>query len=75
MPYNIQTALLGLQQKNGTMCRANKILLSSGNGMITIKDSVMYEFNELLCKMYSTGDKGELKTFIYEKALFGIEWN
>ena len=41
--------------------------------MITIKDSVMYEFNELLCKMYSTGDKGELKTFIYEKAFFGIE--
>ena len=59
--------------KRTALCAANKILLSSGNGMITIKDSVMYEFNELLCKMYSTGDKGELKTFIYEKAFFGIE--
>lgn len=59
--------------KRTVLCAANKILLSSGNGMITIKDSVMYEFNELLCRMYNTGDKEELKTFIYEKAIFGLD--
>ena len=41
--------------------------------MITIKDNVMYEFNELLCRMYSTSDKEELKKFIYEKAIFGLD--
>ena len=59
--------------KRTALCAANKILLSSGNGMITIKDNVMYEFNELLCRMYNTGDKEELKTFIYEKAIFGLD--
>lgn len=59
--------------KRTALCAANKILLSYVNGMITIKDSVMFEFNELLCRMYNTGDKEKLKTFIYEKALFGIE--
>ena len=41
--------------------------------MITIKDNVMYEFNELLCRMYNTGNKEKLKTFIYEKAIFGLD--
>lgn len=59
--------------KRTALCAANKILLSSGNVMITIKDSVMLEFNELLCSMHSTGDKEELKTFIYEKVLFGLD--
>ena len=59
--------------KKTALCAANKILLSSGNGIITIKDSVMIEFNELLCRMDNTGNKEELKTLIYEKALFGIE--
>ena len=59
--------------KRTALCAANKILLSSGNGMITIKDSVMLEFNELLCSIQSTDDKEELKTFIYEKALFGLD--
>ena len=61
--------------KRTALCAANKILLSSGNGMITIKDNVMYEFNELLCRMYNTGDKEELKKFIYEKAIFGLDWS
>ena len=52
---------------------ANKILISSGNGMITIIDSVMFEFNELLCSMHSTGDKEKLKKIIHEKALFGLD--
>ena len=59
--------------KRTALCAANKILLSSGNGMITIKDNVMYEFNELLCRMYNTGNKEKLKTFIYEKAIFGLD--
>ena len=59
--------------KRTALCVANKILLSSGNGMITIKDNVMFEFNELLCSMHSTGDKEKLKKFIHEKALFGLD--
>ena len=60
--------------KRTALCAANKIQLSTGNGMITIIDSVMFEFNELLCSiMHSTGDKEKLKKFIHEKALLGLD--
>ena len=59
--------------KRMASCAANKILISSGNGMITIKDSIMFEFNKLLCSMHSTGDKEELKKFIHKKALLGLD--
>ena len=50
------------------------MLLSSGAGMITIKDDVMIRFNELLCRMYDTGEKEEVKTFLYNNAIFGLDW-
>ena len=59
--------------KRTALCTANKILLSAGKGMFTIKDSVIAEFNDLLCNMYNTGNKEELKKFLYEKAIFGID--
>ena len=49
------------------------MLLSSGAGMITIKDDVMIRFNELLCRMYDTGEKEEVKTFLYNNAIFGFD--
>lgn len=59
--------------KRTALCCANKMLLSSGAGMITIKDDVMIRFNELLCRMYDTGEKEEVKTFLYNNAIFGLD--
>lgn len=59
--------------KRTALCTANKILLSTGKGMLTIKDSLIAEFNDLLCKMYNTGNKDDLKRFLYEKAILGID--
>lgn len=33
----------------------------------------MKEFNTLLCSFYDTGDKEELKSFLYHNAIFGID--
>ena len=41
--------------------------------MITIIDSVMFEFNEHLCSMYNKDDNEEPKKFIHEKALLGLD--
>ncbi len=59
--------------KRTSLTLANKILVMSGAGMLTITDRNMEEFNTLLLSFYNTGDAEELKQFMYEKAIFGIE--
>lgn len=51
---------------------ANKILISAGAGIMTITDKYMEQFNVVLLKYYNTGKPDELKQFIYENAIHGI---
>ena len=51
---------------------ANKILVSSGAGIMTITDKYMEQFNTLLLNYYNTGSSEELKKFLYENAIHGI---
>lgn len=59
--------------KRTALCTANKLLLSRKRGLLTIKEKDMKNFNTLLCSFYDTGDKEELKSFLYNNAIFGIE--
>ena len=59
--------------KRTSMTLANKILLSSGAGFLTITDKHMEQFNTLLVDYYSTGDSHVLKDFLYSNAIQGIE--
>lgn len=58
--------------KRTALAAANKLLLDNGCGMLTIVDENMQRFNELLLNMYETGDKEQLKMFLYENAIIGI---
>lgn len=60
--------------KRASMTLANKILLQAGAGILTITDKYMERFNELLLAWYNTGDSEELKQFLYENAIQGIEF-
>lgn len=51
---------------------ANKILITSGSGILTITDKYMEQFNTLLLDYYNTGKSDELKKFLYENAIQGI---
>jgi len=51
---------------------ANKILVSSGSGIMTITDKYMEQFNTLLLNYYNTGESEELKQFLYKNAIQGI---
>ena len=51
---------------------ANKILVSSGSGIMTITDKYMEQFNTLLLNYYNTGASKELKQFLYENAIQGM---
>ena len=58
--------------KRTSLMLANKILVSSGTGIMTITDKYMEQFNTLLLYYYNTGSSEELKKFLYENAIHGI---
>lgn len=58
--------------KRTSMTLANKILISSGVGFLTITDKHMEQFNTLLLDYYNTGDSETLKDFLYENTIQGI---
>jgi len=59
--------------KRTSMTFANKVLISAGAGILTITDKHMEEFNTLLLDYYNTGESENLKAFLYDKAIQGIE--
>lgn len=58
--------------KRTSMTLANKILIMSGAGILTITDSHMERFNTLLLEYYNTGNAEELKQFLYDNAIQGL---
>ena len=59
--------------KRTSLTVANKILLMNGAGIMTITDKNMERFNVLLLDYYNTGKAEDLKQFLYENAIQGIE--
>ena len=59
--------------KRTSLMLANKILISSGSGIMTITDKYMEQFNTLLLNYYNTGESEELKQFLYENAIQGMK--
>ncbi|MDD2981493.1 MAG: Fic family protein [Hespellia sp.] len=58
--------------KRTSLMLANKILIKSGAGLLTITDKHMEQFNCLLLEYYNTGESDNLKVFLYENAIQGI---
>lgn len=58
--------------KRTSLMFANKILVSSGSGIMTITDKYMEQFNTILLNYYNTGKSEELKQFLYENAIQGM---
>lgn len=58
--------------KRTSMTLANKILISSGAGFLTITDRHMEQFNTLLLTYYDTGASAALTDFLYENCIQGI---
>ena len=58
--------------KRTSLLLANKILVSSGAGIMTITDKYMEQFNSLLLEDYNTGESRELKQFLCDNAILGL---
>ena len=61
--------------KRVAMLFANKIMIDNGCGIITISQEDQSTFFEKLIKFYETGDNTDLKEWIYETSIDGINLN
>ncbi len=59
--------------KRTSLTAANKLLVMAGAGLLTITDRHMERFNTLLLDYYNTGEGEELKKFLYENCIQGLE--
>jgi hypothetical protein len=60
-------------KRTSTLC-ANKILISEGNGILSVKEQDLREFNHLLTQFYDTNDYHIIQGFIYDKCIRGIDF-
>ena len=61
--------------KRVAMLFANKIMCDNGCGIITIAQDLQPTFYEKLIKFYENGDNADLKWWIYENCIDGIDLN
>ena len=61
--------------KRVAMLFANKIMIDNGCGIITISQENQPLFFEKLIKFYETGDNSDLKNWLYETSIDGINLN
>ena len=61
--------------KRVAMLFANKIMIDNGCGIITIAQDDQSTFYEKLIKYYETGDMSDLKQWIYDNCIDGIDLN
>lgn len=73
MLYGMRGQLFWDGNKRTSIILANKILISNGKGVLTVKDSNLNEFNALLTEYYNTNDSKKIEEFLYEKCIYGIE--
>lgn len=59
--------------KRTSLVAANKVLLTAGAGMLTVREKDMEPFNTQLVEYYNTGDSEALEAFLYDHAIQGLE--
>ncbi|MCC3374313.1 Fic family protein [Cohnella sp. REN36] len=60
--------------KRTSLLLTNKLLVENGHGMLTITEKNMERFNELLSAYYTSNDMSEIKLYLYEHAISGIDF-
>lgn len=74
MCYLMRTQFFSDGNKRTSMLFANKILIENGKGIISIPVEKDTEFGTQLIKYYETNNMDNLKNFIYENCLNGIDY-
>ena len=75
MLYLMRSQIFWDGNKRTAILVANKLLISNGCGIISVKEDDINEFNKLLTEYYNTGKKEKIIPFLYDKCIFGLEKN
>lgn len=73
--YIMRKQIFGDGNKRTALMIANKIIITSGEGMIATPVKLKNEFIKNLINYYETGDNSKLKEFLYENSIMGIHFN
>jgi prophage maintenance system killer protein len=60
--------------KRTSMLAANQIMIANGCGIISIPIEHQPEFTRMLVGFYESGNMEEIKTFVYENGIDGIDF-
>ncbi len=60
--------------KRSSLMLANKLMVERGRGVITVDDAVMVDFSSRLSMFYETGSASNLKKFLYDTSIKGIDY-
>lgn len=73
MCYLMRCQLFSDGNKRTSMLFANKIMIENGKGIISVPVEEDIHFGELLTAYYESNNMDNLKNFIYEKCISGID--
>lgn len=73
MLYLMRSQIFWDGNKRTSMLIANKIMIKNGNGIISVKEKHIAEFNKLLTEYYNTNKKSKIEKFIYDNCIYGID--
>jgi len=60
--------------KRIAMLAANKEMIANGAGIISIPVEIIHEFTPMLVKFYETGEDSEIKEFVYDNCIDGLNF-
>jgi prophage maintenance system killer protein len=69
--YLMRTQLFYDGNKRLAMLIGNKIMITNGQGIISVKQKDISEFYQLLVTYYETGNKTKIKQFLYDNCIDG----
>lgn len=75
MLYCVRTQPFWDGNKRTSMLAANQILISNGCGILSVPEHEMDNFKRRLVEFYISGEKEAIKSFVYDKCIFGCDFS
>lgn len=70
--------IFGDDNKRTALLSANQIMFRNGSGLLSIPETTLVKFNELLSTYYNSSQtiaELEVLSFMYEHCIFGIDYS
>jgi len=74
MLYLVRKQMFLDGNKRTSMLAGNHVMISNGCGIISVPIELQPTFTKLLIAFYESNDMGEIKDFLYENCIDGIEF-